>query len=235
MLTQTKTNSRRYARKLAALPFAIVLLGLVAFRIHPVASSVNEEIIVVIDAGHGGFDPGSISPDNKQKEAAMTLALAHVVQSLAPEYGIKVVMTRESSEAVGATKKEDLEKRLNTSITAKPAAFLSLHVNSSGRPGSFQDARSGFEAFIASKRNDQKGRALASAMLQKLSAVYPAIMEIKQRRDAGVYILEKNNCPAVLLQCGYINNRNDMAFFNDKTNQEKIARVLLEVLKEQGK
>jgi N-acetylmuramoyl-L-alanine amidase len=235
MITQTKTNSRRYARKLLVLPFIALLTGLVAFRIEPVARASEDAMTIIVDAGHGGFDPGAKSPDNKYEEASMTLELARLMQKLAPEYGIRVVLTRETNDAVGATKKEDLQNRLTKSKAVKPAVFLSIHINATGKPGEFQDKRSGFEATVASKRDDPAAKLIASAMLQRLSGIYSAAMQIRQRQDAGVYVLDQNICPSILLQCGFINNEKDLAFFTNKDNQEKVVRTLLEVLKAQVK
>jgi N-acetylmuramoyl-L-alanine amidase len=69
-------------------------------------------------------------------------------------------------------------------------------------------------------------------MLDKLSALYKTEMKIKQRNDDGIYVLDQNSCPAILLECGYINNQKDLDFFTDKNNQEKIARNILMVLKD---
>ncbi|PZR28915.1 MAG: hypothetical protein DI535_04145 [Citrobacter freundii] len=238
MITQTKTNSRRYARKLSALPVMLLLIGLVAFRIDPSVrahKADKADITIIVDAGHGGFDPGAKSPDNKYDEAAMTLEFANLTKKIAPEYGINVVLTRETSDAVGATKKEDLINRVEKTKSVNPALFLSFHINVSGKPGEFQERRSGFDITVAGKREDAAAKLIASAMLQKLSDIYSTSMVIKQRRDAGVYVLDKNTCPSLLLQCGFINNQKDLAFFTDKANQEKVVRTVLEVIIAQAK
>jgi N-acetylmuramoyl-L-alanine amidase len=230
MITNPKTNRGRYARKLLALPFAAMLLAIFAFRIHPVQQINRETITVMIDAGHGGFDPGVKSPDKKFNEAAMNLQLAATIQRLADSYGISVVLTRDGEEAIGATKKEDLQHRVDRSKEVKPAAFLSIHTSSAGKPGSYQETRSGFEAYITGKREDPASKELASALLQKLAGVYEASTTIRQRKHEGIFILDRNSCPAVLLECGYINNQKDLEFFSDESNREKVARAVLEVL-----
>lgn len=233
MITQTKTNSRRYARKLLVLPVMLLLIGLVAFRMDPSANAGKAGITIIVDAGHGGFDPGAKSPDKKYDEAAMTLEFASLMKKIAPEYGINVILTRETSDAVGATKKEDLINRVEKTRSVNPALFLSFHINVTGKPGEFQDRRSGFDITVTGKREDAVAKLIASAMLQKLSDVYATSMEIKQRKDAGVYVLDQNTCPSLLLQCGFINNQKDLAFFTDKANQEKVVRTVLEVVKAQ--
>ncbi|MCG2615845.1 M56/M15 family metallopeptidase [Terrimonas sp. NA20] len=232
MITKTSITRSRYARQFMILPLAAVLFGMVAFRLKPVRvnSPGKKELTVVVDAGHGGFDPGAKSPDHRFEEATMTLEFATLMQSLAPEYGIKVILTRENEEAIGKTKQEDLMNRLRISKEAKPDMFFSFHVNSTGKADAYQANRSGFDIFIAGKREDMGGKVIASALLEKLSSVYKAEKVVKQRNDAGVYVLDQNNVPSVMLQCGYINNQKDLEFFNNKENREKVVRIVLAVL-----
>lgn len=67
-------------------------------------------------------------------------------------------------------------------------------------------------------------------ILQSLSGVYKTKQELKYRSQAGVWVLDQNTCPSVLLECGFINNTEDLAFITDKANQEKIARKILEAV-----
>ena len=234
MITKPQLNSRRYWRKLLVLPLAMLLIAVTAFRYQPARLIINgsELFTVMIDAGHGGSDPGAKSPNDEHKEAALNLELASTIKKIAPEYGINVVLTRETSEALSIVKADDTRLRVQKAKEANPALFLSLHLNSAGKPGQFQANRSGFEAYIASKRTDHAGQLFASAILDKLSALYKTEMKIKQRSADGIYVLDQNSCPAVLLECGYIDNQKDLDFLTDKNNQEKIARTVLTALRD---
>ena len=238
MITEPKITRSRYARQLMILPLTAVLFGLVAFRLKPVSgSSGRNPITVVVDAGHGGFDPGSKSPDQKIDEASMTLEFATIMHKLAPEYGINVVLTRENEHAVGATKQEDLQNRLAKTKETKPALFLSFHINASyvkDKDG-FQENLSGIEAYISDKRTDAESRGIASALVEKLSGIYKTAPAIRQRKGSGIYVLDQNTCPSVMLQCGFINNKKDMDYFSDKKNQEVIVRAILSVLRDNVK
>ncbi|MET0462058.1 MAG: M56/M15 family metallopeptidase [Chitinophagaceae bacterium] len=236
MITKPRINKSMYARQLMILPLSVVLFAMFAFRLKPVTitSSGKEGITVVVDAGHGGFDPGAKSPDKKFEEAAMTLEFATLMQSLAPEYGIRVVLTRENESAIGSTKQEDLMNRLKISKNARPDLFFSFHINTTGRD-TYQASRSGFDVMIAGKREDARGRAIASVLLEQLSNVYKADKVVKRRSDAGIYVLDQNDVPAVMLQCGYINNQKDLEFFNAKENREKVVRTILSVLRDNAK
>ena len=237
MITNPQKTSHRYLRKLLVLPVAALLLTVFAFRFKqqlnekPV-SHFEDQVTIVLDAGHGGIDPGALSPDSKYTEAALSLQIARKVQSLAAEYNVRVVMTRESDVLPGgATNKDDgLRNRVHIAETTQPDAFIALHVNVS-EPGKFQTQYSGFEAYIAGKKVDLKGRLLASALLQEMAPVYSTEMTVQQRKESGIYVLDANKFPSVILQCGYINNRKDLAFISDPANQEKIARTILKAVR----
>ena len=72
--------------------------------------------------------------------------------------------------------------------------------------------------------NDER---LASLVLGEMAGVYKTNMDTRQREENAIYVLDRSVCPSVLLECGYINNSADLAFFIDPKNQEKIARAIL--------
>ena len=235
MLTTSKKTGAQYLRKITVLPLAIVIIGLFAFNYKNEGNSkvvpADEEITIVVDASHGGNDPGAKSPDDKYTESKLSLEIARKIKELAQDYHVKVIMTRDNDEFPGGaiTKEEALRKRVDITNKIKPAAFISIHLNAAS-PNNEYTTESGIEAYVSNKRNDDEGKQLASVILQGLSAVYTTKQELKYRTQAGVWVLDKNNCPSILLECGFINNTADIAFITDKVNQEKIARKILEAI-----
>ena len=235
MLTTSKKPGAQYLRKIMVLPFAVIIVGLFAFTYENKANDnivlADEEITIVVDASHGGNDPGAKSPDDKYTESKLSLEIARQLQKLAKDYHIKVIMTRENDEfpAGTQTKDEALRKRVDISNKIKPAAFISIHLNAAS-PNNEYTTESGIEAYVSNKRNDDQGKQLASVILQGLSGVYKTTQELRYRSQAGVWVLDQNNCPSILLECGYINNTEDLAFITDKANQEKIARKILQAV-----
>jgi TonB-dependent SusC/RagA subfamily outer membrane receptor len=231
MITNPQKTSHQYLRKLLVLPVAAVVVTLFAFSYHkdkPVLVKSLDPITIIIDAGHGGIDPGAKSPDDRILESKLALELAKTVKQLAPEYNINVVMTREDDRLPGgATTKEDgLRNRVEISNKVKPRIFISLHINHAGSNG-FQQDHSGIEAYVTNKRPDDPGKAAASVLLQEMSTVYKTAPDLKFRKETNIFVLDKNTCPTVLLQCGYINNRMDLEFMTKNENQEKLARAIL--------
>lgn len=235
MLTTSKKTSAQYLRKIMVLPFAVIIVGLFAFtyknRINDRIIPADKEITIVVDASHGGNDPGVKSPDYKYSESEISLEIARRIQELAKEYHVKVVMTRENNEFPGGavTKDEALRKRVDIANKIKPAAFISIHLNTAS-PNKEYTKESGIEAYVSNKRNDDGGKKLASVILQNLAGIYPTKQELKYRSQAGIWVLDQNTCPSVLLECGFINNTEDLAFITSKENQEKIARKILEAV-----
>jgi N-acetylmuramoyl-L-alanine amidase len=135
MITNPKKTSHRYLRKILVLPVAAFVLTLFAFKYknknREAIMLANDAITIVVDAGHGGIDPGVKSPDNKYTEAQLNLALSKTIQSLANEYNVNVIMTRESDQLPdGATIiQQGLINRLKIVTKVKPFAFISIHLN----------------------------------------------------------------------------------------------------------
>ena len=234
MITNPKKTSHQYLRKVLVLPVAAVIVTLFAFSYRKGNLSVSAPInpfTVVIDAGHGGDDPGIKSPDGIHKEADLSLSIAKVIQRLSPEYNINVVMTREDGNYPGgaSNKNDGLKKRVEITNGIDPAAFISIHVNNNGVKD-FHNELSGFEAYVANNREDDPGKAAASAILQELSGVYKTAQDLKYRKNLGIYVLDRNKCASVIIECGYINNRKDLDFITNEANQEKIARAILKGL-----
>jgi TonB-dependent SusC/RagA subfamily outer membrane receptor len=232
MITNPKKTSYKYLRKLFVLPLAALIVTLFAFKYkslnHTSPVPANEAMIVVIDAGHGGSDAGAKSPDGSYTEAQLTLQLAKKIQELSSAYNINVVMTREDEAFPdnAANKDEGLRKRIEIAEKANPAAFISIHVSAS--PGKeFQENHSGIGAYVTSNLNAERGKKVASAILSELSTIYKTSLDPASRNDRGIWVLDKNKYPSVLIECGYINNRNDLNFITDASNQEKLAHGIL--------
>ncbi len=232
MITQSNIIRRSgYIRRIMALPLLFVLVSAFAVKLtnHQSAATnskyANKNITVVIDAGHGGIFPGTIS-NGKIAEKDITLSIAQKIKMLAPGFNINVVLTRENDALVGNARdlKEDLLNRVAIAKNANAAAFVSIHVNATVSPNTDS---TGIEAWISGKKDDAKAKQLASTLLTSLKNTY-ATNETIQQREVGVQVLDHNSCPAVLLECGFITNPSDLAFISNSANQEKIARKILE-------
>ncbi len=233
MITTSQKTSYQYLRKMLVLPVAAMVIGLFAFnyknRNEEPVIALKDQLTIVLDAGHGGIDPGIRTRDEKYTEATISLQIAKAVQTLAPEYNVKIVMTREDDKLPGAAVSVDegLKQRVKISNEANADAFLSIHINGEATP---LKNNSGIEAYISNTKQDNKAKILAAAILDELGSVYKTDTKIKTRKEQHIYVLDKTSVPSVLLQCGMMTNPDDLAFITDPKNQEKIARKILEGL-----
>jgi TonB family protein len=229
MITQSKNTRYGYIRRVMALPLLFILFCAFGLKInkHKKASPFfsNKPITIVVDAGHGGMFEGATSTKGVL-EKDLNLSIAKKIQQLSKEYNVNVIMTRDNDATVGNAKslKEDLLNRVNVAESNKADLFISVHVDASNTDKS----ENGFSVYVSNKNlYYQKSIALASALTEEIKNTYPIAPELKERQE-GIIVLKVPKMPAVLIECGYISNKNDLAFITDPKNQEKIARNILE-------
>ena len=144
---------------------------------------------VVLDAGHGGHDPGGI-PGQRYSEKEAALRIAQLVQKRLKVRGHRVLMTRSSDEFV------ELSRRVAIANSA-PAntLFVSIHLNSAPN----RDAH-GIETY----HFDERSRRLAEAIHARVLKVTGE--EDRFVRRARFYVLRYNRRPAVLAELGFLTN-----------------------------
>jgi TonB family protein len=231
MITQSNLARRSgYISRIMALPLLFVLVSAFAVKLTnhrpPAANSkyAGKNITVVIDAGHGGIFEGSHNSDGI-KEKDINLAIAKKIHALAASFNITVILTRNNDQTVGNTAdlKEDLQNRISIANESKADLLLSIHINA----GVDNKLRSGFEAYISRKNQNPGNREFASALLGSVKSIY-AVNETIQQRDEGIVVIDRPTCPAVLMECGNIDDPKDLAFITNPANQEAVARKILE-------
>jgi N-acetylmuramoyl-L-alanine amidase len=235
MLTRLTSARPRCISRAMALPLALLLLCAFSGRLdparqldpaHPLPSSPLPAFTVVIDAGHGGMDDGAVAGNTKEKD--INLALALKIQQLSPEYHVTVLLTRQTDELAGKKSSihESLEYRAALANERKADLFVSIHVNSRGAGAA--TTKQGFSAWVSTDnvRYPQCVQ-LGSAMLEAFRGTYATDESIHQVPDR-IYVLRNSNMPAVLLECGFLDNPDDRTFICDSLNQEKVARDILQ-------
>ena len=233
MITTSSKTGFRYFRKIMVLPIAVIAFILLAFSYKNRSSesaTISKAIVpitVVIDAGHGGRDRGAVNKESNYTEAELALQLSREIQSLSNEYNINVVMTRENENLPGNVSdvNEGIRKRVEMVNNTNPDAFIAIHLNTT--PSLSQTSKSGFEVYVTYQRNNDADFILANNVIRELASIYHTKDEINQRKDAGIYVLDRTNYPSILIECGYINNPADISFITNKENQKKIARSIL--------
>lgn len=169
---------------------------------------MNERKIVVIDAGHGGADPGAKFEGRQEKDDTLRLALA--VGTILSQNGVDVRYTRTDD-----TFQTPIEKA-NMANEAEADYFVSLHRNAMPIPGS----ASGVLSLVF--ENKGVPALLAGNINEELAKTGFANLGIIER--PGLVVLRKTEMPAVLVEVGFIDNEADNQLFD--RNFEAIARAI---------
>jgi N-acetylmuramoyl-L-alanine amidase len=170
---------------------------------------------VVVDAGHGGKDSGAYRRYGPPEKMA-TLDVAQRLERKLRESQVKTVMTRDSDVFV------PLNDRVAIENNQKNAVFVSVHFNDSRK----RRVR-GFETYYHSGVSFD----LANRIQQKL-------MMIPNSANGGIHtanfrVLRLANCPAVLVECGYLSNRSEGNQARDSEYRELLADRIAEAIVEQ--
>ena len=211
--------------------------------------------IVVIDAGHGGRDPGATSVSGQVQEKQLTLTLAQALREELVKRGrVRVAMTRDDDRYLTLDQRAAVAQRLSA------AMFVSIHIDSAANPlargasvYSLSDVASDAEAAAAAARenagDDQNARGGAVdmiladlAMRSQMSAsadlasrlVNKAAGRVELRpnphRFAAFHVLRRADAPAVLFEAGYLSNADDELLLRNPAERAKMVLALAQAV-----
>jgi len=176
------------------------------------------EHVVVVDAGHGGGDPGKVGVNNAV-EKEINLQIADKVKKLLEEKNIRVIMTRESDEMLEGTKSEDMKQRVEIINEAKPDLAVSIHQNS------FTDsAVHGAQVFYYSGSEDGER---CAKIIQKELLAFDETNQRQIKANDNYYLLTRTEVPTVIVECGFLSNKEEAEKLSDNTYQEEISKVIV--------
>ncbi len=170
--------------------------------------------IIVIDIGHGGKDNGIMVNEFTEKE--ITLNIANKIKQLYNNTKVDVFLTRDSDEFVSLNNRVAFINSLN------PEYVISLHVNSSKNKKD-----KGFDFFISNNKFKEKSNELSKKIKESLQSG----ISTNEIKNADFYILKNVNCPATLIEMGYLTNPDDEKLLITEKGQVKIAKAIVETIK----
>jgi N-acetylmuramoyl-L-alanine amidase len=203
-----------------------VLLGIALFLLYAlklkedrsisaVFSSPVKEKIIVIDAGHGGFDPGAVS-DSGTREDEINLKIANKLRRHLKDQGAKVVMTRKTDGALGKNKREDMKKRVEIIKNSNADIVISIHLNK------FQQSKYyGAQTFYIA--GSQEGRKLAQCIQTKLIDILDRGNTRQIKAVSDLLILKAGQAPSVVVECGFLSNPQEERLLKTDEYQEQVA------------
>lgn len=216
MLKKISSPRFSYFRRIIALPIAGMLLMFFAFRIPNQGVSavgLDAKYVVVLDAGHGGTDPGAKAATG-EKEADMSLQLVQKIVALNKNPSIKFELSRDKDEFV------KLADRTIFATQKKADLFVSVHINASPNK-----TLSGLEIYAPKEGTPVFSNSIPLASIMKESLTDLFSSTTVKTRTAGIWVLDKSSIPAIMVHPGFITNEKDLAII--KTKQEEIATKIL--------
>ena len=180
----------------------------------------TKKAVVVIDAGHGGMDPGKVGI-NDALEKEINLSIAMRLKTLLEQNGVLVVMTRQedkdlASENASNRKNEDLRERVKLIQETAPALMVSIHQNS--YPEADVD---GAQVFYYSA--SEEGKLLGKVVQEQLKSELDDGNHRVAKANKDYYLLKKSGCPAVIVECGFLSNPKEAELLTTEEYQEKLA------------
>ena len=211
-------------KKIVLLVMPIPALILTAyFCAMPTAASAPDKLTVVIDAGHGGIDGGAVSNDKTVYESDVNLNIAEKLKARFLAGGFNVVMTRSTANGLYGVmskgfKRRDMEERVKIAERAKADALISVHLNKYSDP-----SRRGAQAFYNAA--DEKSKRLAECVQE----VFNKTVNTKKSYAAlkgDYYLLNETSMPAIICECGFISNPEDLKLLVTNEYAKELANVI---------
>ena len=184
-------------------------------------SDGTEKGTIVLDAGHGGFDPG-VSGASGVSERELNLILAKKLETLLAEEGYHVVQTRPTEaglydEDQTHKKAQDMQRRCAVIEAAQPLATISIHQNS--YPDDSSVAGPQVFYYAQSKEGEHLAACIQNCMNEQLAVERPK----SHKGNESYYILKRSAGTAVIVECGFLTNPEEEKKLQNEAYQDEVV------------
>lgn len=176
--------------------------------------------LVVIDAGHGGIDPGKVGV-NKALEKDINLVIAKKVKRYLELADVEVLMTREGEDGLyrpeASNKKvQDMKNRVALIDSSGADLAVSIHQNSYS-----EEYVKGAQVFYYAA--SLQGKAIAEIMQKTMAETLDRENHREAKANDSYYLLKKTQTPIIIAECGFLSNREEAELLLDETYQDRVA------------
>jgi N-acetylmuramoyl-L-alanine amidase len=238
------TDRKKQWDRLLSVAITLLLLACVVYVGREAAAYVAGNSVeaqeegrrVVIDAGHGGDDPGKVGI-NGANEKDVNLEIARLVKQYLEMSDVEVVMTRESdaglNDADASNKKvQDMKRRIALIEETAPALTVSIHQNSYP-----EEYVHGAQVFYYT--GSTQGQRLAEHIQGQLVERVDPENKRQVKANDSYYLLKKTGVPIVIVECGFLSNSAEAEKLCTPEYQQRVAWAIhmgiLEYLNENEK
>jgi N-acetylmuramoyl-L-alanine amidase len=206
----------------------IVVFTMMTITTISVAETDNDSMVIdnlgytiVIDAGHGGIDGGTSGKGTGVKESDLNLRIAIKIKEILVSNGFNVVMTRTDKNGLyGSTdkgfKRRDMEKRREIIENADADLVISIHQNAYN-----SSYRKGPQVFYQKGYESGKSFALTMQTILNDKLNYKNIT-----LNGDYYICRTSKAPAIIVECGFLSNKEDEKQLISDSYQNKLANAI---------
>lgn len=228
-------NAKKYKRlfaaiKVIALVFAVLLVSNVFIGAYTNSDSYaaalqleSERRLIIIDAGHGGEDPGAVGVTGDY-EKDLNLAIAKEIGDILISRGYAVLYTRTEDKLLytdeenvkGIRKISDLKNRCKIAAEYPEATFISIHMNSYA-----SSKYSGLQVYYSTK--NEESYALARSVQERVKSELQPDNNRKIKEGKSIYVLENIDNTAILIECGFLTNPEECKKLSEKEYQKQLS------------
>jgi N-acetylmuramoyl-L-alanine amidase len=211
----------------------LVVAGITRDVVINAKADTDRRPIIILDAGHGGFDGGAVASDGTV-EKDINLSISMKLADILRFEGFRVIMTRtedtgtedDSAAAIAKRKKSDLENRLKLMSEYPDSVYVSVHLNKFT-----SSSASGAQVFYTPNFNEAKvlGENIQSAVK---NLIQPDNTRVVKRGTSSTYILKKATVPTVIVECGFLSNSGELKLLKTEKYQSKLAFAVSVGIKE---
>lgn len=194
-------------KKFSSLCFSVFLFSFIW-----VSSAQQHQKAIVIDAGHGGKDPGNTQEGILEKD--LSFQLSKILKEAVEEKGYQVILLRNTDEFLS------LNERIKKINEIQPYLVLSLHANAAKNT-----KKKGIEVYFSEDKDLSEFRA---NFISKLHHNFTSQTKYKEVtiKKANFKILRESNYPAFMLEFGFMSHPEDLAYIKSKKGQQEIVEAL---------
>lgn len=185
----------------------------------------QDNVCIVIDAGHGGEDGGCVSDDGVL-EKELNLSVSEKITEILRAMGYNTIMTRTGDEMLydmygddysGKKKTYDLKNRLRFARENEADVFVSIHMNKFP-----QSKYSGLQVYYSDNHADSK---LIADTIQSYCRAYlqKDNERVTKAADSAIYLLDRIELPGVLVECGFLSNAEETERLCDEEYQKELS------------
>ncbi|UQS81539.1 N-acetylmuramoyl-L-alanine amidase [Bombilactobacillus folatiphilus] len=194
------------------IPSGLVSISDTKYAIKTAATKLAEATIV-LDAGHGGSDPGALSSNQKHEEKNYTIQVVKLLQQKLQQTGANVVLTRSQDQSVPLADRARLANKLNADV------FISIHFDAA-----YSGHASGLTTYYYSGKKDRQ-------LAKNISAQLKTMPLPNRGTHFGNYeVLRENEQPAILVEGGYLDNNKDYQKIKSPKYQAELADAIYQGL-----